>query len=88
MKTEREEFLTGGLVPVRCGSCDTTVLAGKRSPRHTSIQWLTDASATCPVLAEAAAAGTHAALLSSCANLRASIAAAAREGTFETLTDP
>lgn len=84
MTTERDEFLTAGLVPVRCHSCGTQVLASKRSPQHTSIQWLTEAAATCPVLAERATDGTHPTLRESCENLRASIAHAAREGTFAT----
>ncbi|MFF5992463.1 hypothetical protein [Prauserella flavalba] len=79
---DRREFLTGGLVPVACRSCATTVLAKKNSPQHTSIQWTTDAATSCPVFAEKVAEGVHPALLDTCEKLRESIAEAAREGTF------
>ncbi|MFC4001031.1 hypothetical protein ACFS2C_08275 [Prauserella oleivorans] len=79
---DREEFLTAGLVPVACRSCATTVLVKKNSPEHTSIQWTTDASRSCPVFAEKVAQGVHPALLDTCDRLRESIAEAAREGVF------
>ncbi|PRX51201.1 hypothetical protein B0I33_101354 [Prauserella shujinwangii] len=80
MLAERDEFLTEGLRPLDCRSCGTTVLVKKNSPQHTSIQWTTDASTSCPVLAERAAAGVHPALLDTCERLSDSITEAVREG--------
>ncbi|MBK1788686.1 hypothetical protein [Prauserella cavernicola] len=79
---DRDDFLTARLVPVACRSCDTTVLAKKNSPAHTSIQWTTDAATSCPVFAARVAEGAHPALLDSCEKLGESIDEAAREGTF------
>ncbi|MEU3270763.1 hypothetical protein ABZ639_07935 [Saccharomonospora sp. NPDC006951] len=81
-RSDTEEFLTEGLRPVSCHACATTVLVKKNSPKHTSIQWTTDAGTSCPVFAERVADGTHPALLDTCDQLRESIGAAAREGVF------
>lgn len=81
-RADREEFLTAGLVPVGCHSCATTVLVKKNSPQHTSIQWITDAATSCPVLAERVEAGTPAARAGTCERLRESITAAEQNGAF------
>ncbi|GAA1224971.1 hypothetical protein GCM10009676_03380 [Prauserella halophila] len=81
-RADREEFLTAGLVPVDCHACATTVLVKKNSPEHTSIQWITDAATSCPVLAERVAHGTPAARAGTCERLRESITAADRDGAF------
>lgn len=81
-RADREEFLTAGLVPVACHSCATTVLVKKNSPEHTSIQWVTDAATSCPVLAERVAAGTPGARAGTCERLRESITTAERDGAF------
>lgn len=81
-RADRQEFLTAGLVPVDCHTCATTVLAKKNSPEHTSIQWISDAATSCPILAERVAAGTPAARAGTCEHLRESIAAAERDGVF------
>lgn len=82
MTAERDEFLTGGLVPLTCRSCATKVLVKKNSPQHTSIQWVTDAATSCPVFAERVAEGIHPGLLDTCERLHDSISEAAREGVF------
>lgn len=76
---DRREFLTSGLRPVRCTSCGTSVLVKKNSPKHTSVQWTSDAS-DCP---ELAAAEQPSARVQTCAKLADSIRAAARSGAFE-----
>ena len=43
---DRRAQLDGG-VPVACGACGGLVLAAKRSPEHTSIQWTADATRHC-----------------------------------------
>jgi hypothetical protein len=79
---ERTEFLSGGLRPHTCASCGTCVLVKKNSWKHTSIQWTTDASSSCPLFAAHTAAGGSTALLDTCERLTASIAASVREGEF------
>lgn len=81
-RADREEFLTAGLVPVACHACTTTVLVKKNSPEHTSIQWVTDAATSCPVLADRVAAGTPGARAGTCERLRESITTAERDGAF------
>lgn len=80
---DREAFLTSGLVPVSCDTCDTKVLVAKNSEKHTSIQWTSDPARTCPVYAERAAAGKNTALMDTCERLSASIATAVAEGRIE-----
>ncbi|SES23560.1 hypothetical protein SAMN05216188_12772 [Lentzea xinjiangensis] len=74
--SERDEFLTGGMVPVWC-DCGNRVLVRKNSPQHTSVQWLSDTSA-CPELR-----GSRSALVPSCLRLRDGIEKAARDGVLE-----
>ncbi|MCR3718460.1 MULTISPECIES: hypothetical protein [Prauserella salsuginis group] len=81
-RADREEFLTAGLVPVACHACATTVLVKKNSPEHTSIQWISDAATSCPVLAERVASGVPAARAGTCERLRESITTAERDGAF------
>ncbi|MEC3976451.1 hypothetical protein [Amycolatopsis sp. H20-H5] len=83
MKPEAVEFLTAGLRPVDCRTCGTRVLVKKNSLQHTSVQWTSDASRSCPVFAERVAAGARTALLDSCARLSESIAAAVEDGLLE-----
>lgn len=77
---DRRAFLSEGLRPHECASCGTCVLVKKNSPKHTSIQWLTDAATSCPVFAERVANDGHTALLDTCERLGESIARAARDG--------
>ncbi|WP_158882858.1 hypothetical protein [Amycolatopsis anabasis] len=82
-RTELQEFLSGGLRPHTCRACGTCVLVKKNSWKHTSIQWTTDASASCPVFAERAADGANTALLDTCERLSESISDAVRAGELE-----
>ncbi|HVV10127.1 hypothetical protein [Amycolatopsis sp.] len=84
---EQTEFLSGGLRPHTCSDCGTRVLVKKNSHKHTSIQWTTDAAASCPVFAEAVAAGENTALLDTCDRLGVSIAKAVRNGEFGELDE-
>ncbi|MFI7121565.1 hypothetical protein [Amycolatopsis sp. NPDC049868] len=83
MKPETVEFLTAGLRPLNCRSCGTCVLVKKNSMQHTSIQWTSDASRSCPVFAEQKASGAQTALLDTCGNLSESIDAALKDGLLE-----
>ena len=74
--SERDEFLAGGMRPVRC-DCGNHVLVKKNSPQHTSVQWLCDTS-SCPELG-----GPRSAFLPGCLRLRDSIEKAVRDGTLE-----
>jgi len=80
---DRHEFLTSGLTPHDCESCGTRVLVKKNSPKQTSIQWTSEATASCPVFAEQATAGGSAALLDTCPKLSDSIQRAVRNGELE-----
>ncbi|GAA4399007.1 hypothetical protein [Tsukamurella soli] len=75
---DRRSFLTDGFAPVRCGDCGTEVLVRKTSREQTSIQWLADPSATCPVFAGRSASGRPA--CSGCPALLESITTAAKLG--------
>ncbi|MEV4672409.1 MULTISPECIES: hypothetical protein [Actinomadura] len=66
--------------PVDCRACGTRVLVSKNSPPHTSVQWTTDAGATCGEFAPRVAAGEPAARIPHCAALRSSIEHAVAEG--------
>ena len=76
---ETVEFLTGGLRPHECRACGTCVLVKKNSINHTSIQWTTNATESCPVFADA---DGPTALLDTCPKLADSIDDAVREGTL------
>lgn len=80
---DRHEFLTSGLTRHDCDSCGTRVLVKKNSPKHTSIQWTTNAAESCPVFAEQASTGSSAALLDTCPKLSDSIQRAAANGGVE-----
>jgi hypothetical protein len=69
-----------GLVPVACDHCDTEVLVKKNSEKHTSVQWTSDASVSCPEIAAKVAAGTPAAQILGCSHLKACIDAAVARG--------
>ncbi|MFI5612208.1 hypothetical protein [Amycolatopsis sp. NPDC051903] len=88
MTAEVTEFLTAGLRPHECRSCGTGVLVKKNSLAHTSIQWTSEASRSCPVFAAHVAAGRHPALLDACEKLTDSIADAVRDGTLAVADDP
>ncbi|MFK0248589.1 hypothetical protein ACIQUM_28180 [Amycolatopsis azurea] len=83
MKPETVEFLTAGLRPLSCRACGTCVLVKKNSTQHTSIQWTSDASRSCPVFAEQKASGAQTALLDTCGNLTESIEIALKDGQLE-----
>lgn len=80
---DRQEFLAGGMVPHDCDSCGTRVLVKKNSPKHTSIQWTTDAVSSCPVFAEQAAASGSTARVETCPRLAESIRSAVASGELE-----
>jgi hypothetical protein len=81
------EYLDGGLADLRCDRCGVTVRVKKHSPRHTSVQWSTDAVRGCAEFAARVAAGERTALIATCASLRTSIDRAAHEGRLE-VPDP
>lgn len=80
---DRREFLTDGLVAHDCDSCGTRVLVKKNSPKHTSIQWTTDAASSCPVFAAQKEQGGSTALLATCPKLAESIRRAVARGELE-----
>jgi hypothetical protein len=69
-----------GLAPVTCAHCGTEVLVKKNSPKHTSVQWTTDAAASCPQIEAQVAAGTPRGRVLGCALLKQSIEDAVRRG--------
>jgi hypothetical protein len=87
VKPEVLEFLTAGLRPVECRACGTCVLVKKNSLKHTSVQWTSDASVSCPEFAARAAGGARPALLDSCGRLAESITAAVEDGLLEVAGD-
>lgn len=77
---DRRLFLTEGLVPLACRTCGTEVLVRKNSPKHTSVQWMSNPAQSCPVFAGRRAGGTPAALVDACEYLTESIAHATKTG--------
>ncbi|WP_020495454.1 hypothetical protein [Sciscionella marina] len=73
-EAERTEYLYGGLREIACMRCAAVVLAGKRSPKHTSVQWTQDPDRVCQAFNREEQPG--------CEWLRASIEAAADDGLF------
>lgn len=63
---------------VACPQCSTTVLAEKYSEKHTSVQWLDDASTACPVIRSAETDGQEIGAV--CPILYDSIDRAVRDG--------
>lgn len=80
---DRREQLEGRLRPVVCHACGTCVLVKKNSPKHTSVQWTTDATVSCSEFAARAATGETTALVDTCSQLRSSIDAAVRDGLID-----
>ena len=72
---------------VGCRTCGTRVLVKKNSLPHTSVQWTTDASATCEEISSRVAGGEYAACVTHCGALRASIERAVREGLVKVSSD-
>ncbi|SDX78965.1 hypothetical protein SAMN05216215_101545 [Saccharopolyspora shandongensis] len=77
---DRDDYLRSGLCPVACGRCGVRVLAKKNSPQHTSIQWTAEGARRCATFAGRPAGE----VAESCADVLASIDAAARDGLIET----
>jgi hypothetical protein len=74
-------YLEVGLAPVTCRECGVEALVKKNSRRHTSVQWTAQEVARCPEISAARAASPDALVLG-CAKLKASIDAAAADGTL------
>ena len=69
-----------GLAPVTCSHCGTEVLVKKNSPKHTSVQWLTDAASSCLEIRAQVQAGATGGRVLGCARLKQSIEDAVRRG--------
>ena len=80
-REDMRRYVEDGLVPIACTQCRTTVLVKKNSPKHTSVQWTTDATRSCPEIAAQVAAGAQGAQILGCSALKRSIADAVRSGT-------
>ena len=72
---ERTEYLQDGMREVRCERCAAVVLAAKRGPEHTAVQWNAASEQACFVLEHGQPRG--------CAWLRSSIEQAASAGRFD-----
>ncbi|MEV0703174.1 hypothetical protein AB0I53_35375 [Saccharopolyspora sp. NPDC050389] len=80
---DRDDYLRSGLCPVECGRCGVRVLAKKNSPQHTSIQWTAEGARRCATFADRSAGE----VAEACADVLASIDAAARDGHLTTSHD-
>jgi hypothetical protein len=69
-----------GLAPVSCQSCGTEVLVKKNSPKHTSVQWTSNAVASCPEIRAQVEAGATGGQVLGCARLKQSIEDAVQRG--------
>lgn len=72
---ERAEYLNDGMREVRCERCATVVLAAKRGPEHTAVQWNAASEQACEILEHGEPRG--------CEWLRSSIEKAAADGRFD-----
>lgn len=79
---DRRLYLEIGLVPVTCGRCGTEVLVKKNSAKHTSVQWTSDAVASCPEIAEQVGAGDRPGQVLGCSALKTAIGEAVRAGVL------
>jgi hypothetical protein len=76
------------LVPVRCRRCDAVVHARKSSWQQTSVQWDTEAMATCAQRRDAGTLAPHTGgPFLVCSELRESIEDAARSGALPIVDD-
>jgi len=71
--TDEHEFLTSGLMPVRCAACTTEVLVRKASRMQMSIQWQSSPADSCPESASRVSAGELSARIDTCPRLREAI---------------
>jgi DNA-directed RNA polymerase subunit RPC12/RpoP len=83
---DKRHYVEGGLEPVTCARCATRVLVKKNSPRHTSVQWTSDAAASCPEIGAQVSAGARAGQILGCSMLKQSIEDAMAGGAL-TLPD-
>lgn len=65
---------------IACHDCGTRVLVEKFSPAHTSVQWTSDATTSCPEFAGWVATGAGSAVPRTCGALRDSIDRAVAAG--------
>ena len=77
---DKRLYVEIGLVPVTCSRCGTEVLVKKNSAKHTSVQWTSDAVASCPEIAEQVGSGERPGQVLGCDALKRSIADAVRAG--------
>lgn len=77
---DKENYLDSRLAPVECRTCGTCVLVRKNSVKHTSVQWTSRPSETCPVFEESGNSATQ----DSCPRMQDSIEHAVMEGILET----
>jgi hypothetical protein len=76
-EADRDAQLNAEFRPLTCQECGTVVRVRKRSPDQTSVQWQSDATATCPYLVRPT---PTAPLIAQCPALAATIRAAVRAG--------
>ncbi|GAA2687514.1 hypothetical protein [Actinoplanes palleronii] len=74
-RTERQEYLEGGLEELACERCAAVVRVRKSSPQQTSVQWSTAAARQCTT--------PLGALVPRCPALHASIDDAVRAGRLD-----
>lgn len=77
---DKQLYVEIGLAPVTCSTCGTEVLVKKNSAKHTSVQWTSDAVASCPEIRARAEAGAPAGQVLGCPRLKQSIDHAVRRG--------
>lgn len=77
---DQHRYLEGHLAEVACLDCLAKVKVRKNSEPHTAIQWTVEAVGHCQ---EFARRGPDRQVLESCSRLKASIAAAVRDGALE-----
>ena len=85
-QSDRERYLTSGLVSVDCRFCHVAVQVKKLGPGHTSVQWNTEASQRCAYFSEIRQSGGESARAPSCPKLADSIKHAVAEGCLEEVT--
>jgi hypothetical protein len=79
---DKRRYVEDGMEPVSCSRCATRVLVKKNSPRHTSVQWISDAAATCPEIGAQVSAGAQGGQILGCGMLKRSIEDAISAGAL------
>ncbi|WP_069165415.1 hypothetical protein [Nocardia altamirensis] len=80
---DKQRYLEQGLTPLRCQACHSQVMVRKSSSHQTSVEWVDNPAAHCPVFAELSKKGNAPGRPDTCGQLEKTIKWAVDEGVLE-----